>query len=500
MFGEVGGGELLGREAGEQRDFGGREGLTPEPDFVEGAVAETRVAGARADLDRILAHRCFQRVPHHGRLGRTSVEVDAQAAGGRRAVIGDRQPDPLADGQLGLRLDGGGGVRPEMDGAPAQPTLGDEQFQARRIGVPGVESGGVQHRGPSVLFAEADVGREGERVEASELAEAVDEESAVAVERDAFPFGSGRRSHRTELVRAVPIEGRGFPVLDLVGRACVRQGLETVMGGGRRDGGRGRIRRRSDRGEGLFEGADLIQEPLFLGGIGGAEQAHEGRGDLAVIGKKPVLVDVAEHGGHREVILLRDRVVFMVVAAGAFHRQAHEAVTCGHDAVRDAVLAEFLRDRSAFEGHAVDPVVRRSHFLVQGRIGQQVAGQLLREEPVVGHVAVQGLEDPVAPRPGEHLLVARVTPGVGVTREVEPGHREVLAVAWGREHRVHPAFIGVGGFVREEGVDFLRGRREARQGEGGAAQKLGAFRGCGRTDASGLDASEHEAVQRVLGP
>ncbi len=50
-----------------------------------------------------------------------------------------------------------------------------------------------------------------------------------------------------------------------------------------------------------------------------------GRGDaVGVAGEEPEFVDVVEVGGELIVILRGERVVFVVVAAGAFEGEAHE--------------------------------------------------------------------------------------------------------------------------------------------------------------------------------
>ena len=131
--------------------------------------------------------------------------------------------------------------------------------------------------------------------------------------------------------------------------------------------------------------------------------------------QKPVLILVAEHRRHREVVPLGNRVVLVVVAARALHRQPHEAVACGHHAVVDPILAEFFGDRTAFEGHAMQAVKGRGHALILRRVWQKVACELFGQELVVRLVIIEGLKNPVAPRPGEHGFVARVAPGVGVS-------------------------------------------------------------------------------------
>ena len=219
-----------------------------------------------------------------------------------------------------------------------------------------------------------------------------------------------------------------------------------------------------------------------------------------MIGQQAVLVLVAEHRGHREVFALRDRIILVVVTAGALHRQAHETVAGGHHAVIDAVLSELLGDRAAFERHAMQPVEGRRHALVLGRRRQQVAGELFRQELVVRLIFVEGLEHPVPPRPGEHGLVAGVAPGVGIAREIQPADREMFSEARRSQHRVDALLICVGGIVGEERGDFFGGGRQPGQREGSAAEQGGAVGGGRRTEAFLGRGLGDESIQRVPRP
>ena len=68
--------------------------------------------------------------------------------------------------------------------------------------------------------------------------------------------------------------------------------------------------------------------------------------------------------------------------------------------------------------------------------GQQVAGDLLDDEPVVGQVAVEGVDDPVAIEPDVPRLVLLEAVGVGVPGRVEPVPAPALAVVRARQQAV----------------------------------------------------------------
>ena len=190
----------------------------------------------------------------------------------------------------------------------------------------------------------------------------------------------------------------------------------------------------------------------------------------------------------------------MVVAARTLHRQAHEAVASGHHTVVDAVLPELLRDRATLEGHAMDPVESRRHALVLGRVREQVPGELLGQELVVRLILVESLQHPIAPRPGEHRLVARVAPGVGIAGKVEPADRQMFAVTGRSQHRVDALLIGVGRLIGQEGRHFIVGGRQARQGERRPTEQGGPIGGGGRLETGFGRLGGDECIERISHP
>ena len=113
-------------------------------------------------------------------------------------------------------------------------------------------------------------------------------------------------------------------------------------------------------------------------------------------------------------------------------------------------------------------------LLVERGTGQEVAGELFDGEFVEREVAVVGIDDPVAPAGHVTAGVDVITVRVGEPGGVEPVEGHALAVTGGVEESVHEPLIGVGPAVGEEGVDFGRGRRQAGQVEGRAADQRGA--------------------------
>ena len=89
----------------------------------------------------------------------------------------------------------------------------------------------------------------------------------------------------------------------------------------------------------------------------------------------------------------------MCVALGTLNRDAHQALHSGLDTILYRGGAEFLIGCPAFGiGHRV-PVERSGKACVIRGTGDDVTGELEGYELVVRDVAVEGIDDPVAPWP-----------------------------------------------------------------------------------------------------
>src|SRR5579875_2143820 len=74
----------------------------------------------------------------------------------------------------------------------------------------------------------------------------------------------------------------------------------------------------------------------------------------------------------------------------------------------------FLRDKSAFIGSNVAAVKTGGDQLIESGIGQQIAGQLFDGKLVEGHVAIEGIDDPIAIGPHFAVVVEMDAVGIGV--------------------------------------------------------------------------------------
>ena len=141
------------------------------------------------------------------------------------------------------------------------------------------------------------------------------------------------------------------------------------------------------------------------------------------------LVGVVQKGVEPEVLVVGDGVELVRVALRALQAEAHHGFTDAVHAVEHALDAElFGDDRALLVDHAVAEEAGRDDLVLRCA-RDQVAGELFDDELVIGLVAVEGVDHPVAPRP---LLAGQVfleAVAVGVARGVEPHSSPAFAEA-----------------------------------------------------------------------
>ena len=236
----------------------------------------------------------------------------------------------------------------------------------------------------------------------------------------------------------------------------------------------------------LLAGADCLVgveyrllQPQNLGGLFGRRQRIERIGVAAAARLAPHdragLGDVTKQREEGVELTLRERVVFVVVAAGTADREAEPGLAGRLDAIDDRLHPPLLGDDSPF---AVDPVVAvetggddrvARRRLVTCRRRKHVAGELLDRELIKGEVAVVGRDHPIAPRPVRAARIGLVAVAIGIAGRIEPFDRHPLAEVRARELEVDIRFIRLGGRIGDQRGDLLRRRRQARQIEADAA-------------------------------
>ena len=176
---------------------------------------------------------------------------------------------------------------------------------------------------------------------------------------------------------------------------------------------------------------------------------------------------VGEDAVEGVVVLLRDGVEFVVVAAGAGDGEALEGFGDDVDLVVgpfDAVF-EGVDGLEAVFDHAEVGEGEAGFVGVFGDSGRdEVAGEVFADELVVGDVVVEGADEVVAVAPGVGSVgVAFGAVGFAVADDVHPAAGHAFAEFWGGEEAVDDLFVGLG---FGEFVDFFGGGREAGEVEG----------------------------------
>ncbi len=215
---------------------------------------------------------------------------------------------------------------------------------------------------------------------------------------------------------------------------------------------------------------------------------------------EPLFGDRVEEGKKAVVVLLRDRVELVIMAARAAHREPHEDVRRGVHAVGDVLHLVLLGNRPALVVDHVIAIEAARQFLLRGGVGQQIARQLLDAEAVERYVAIEGVDHPIAPLPHVALRIDVVAVGIGIARQVEPLHRHAFAVLRQRKQAVHLLLVSVRRFVGDKSVDLRRRRRQAGEIEAQSAQQRRAVGlRCG-LEPFAFQARQHKAVDGVARP
>ena len=208
---------------------------------------------------------------------------------------------------------------------------------------------------------------------------------------------------------------------------------------------------------------DLRLNRLVVGrDLGG----NRGRVDRHLAGVGPL-----KTGLDPEEVRLEERVGFVVVTVAAAHREPEDGRAGRRDDLGEElgpVPLRFLEDRRrAVEG--TEPEVAGGDKgpgpgFVGGWVGRQfIAGELLGEESVVGHVGVEGIDAPIAVAPDlRPQFVALEAIGIGVANGIEPGDGKMLAIGGAGKEPVDKPLDRVVGLVGDEGLHLVGGRREPR--------------------------------------
>ena len=106
-----------------------------------------------------------------------------------------------------------------------------------------------------------------------------------------------------------------------------------------------------------------------------------------------------KEGEHAVIIGLGQRVEFVIVAASAHQGKAEPGRGGGLAHIHHVVHAVLFGDASPFAIDGMITAKGRRELLFFGGVRQEVAGELPDGEFIVRQIAVESLDDPIAPRP-----------------------------------------------------------------------------------------------------
>ena len=196
---------------------------------------------------------------------------------------------------------------------------------------------------------------------------------------------------------------------------------------------------------------------------------------------------IREDAEQRVIIGLRNGIELMVVALRAGDGEAEEAAGGGVH----AIILHFRTQ--GVKAQAGDVLVF---------IGKLIARDLCPDESVVGHVGIEGVDDPVAvaERVGVRLILGGVQLIVRITRDIEPVTAPALPVTRGCEQRINHFREGIGRFVASKRFHLFGGRRQAGQIQISPADESPAIRGSYRSQVLFFEFREDKAVQIIVRP
>ena len=206
-------------------------------------------------------------------------------------------------------------------------------------------------------------------------------------------------------------------------------------------------------------------------------------------------------------VFLWDRVILVIVAAGATDRNAEEHGGRGAGDLSEPVCPDL-------RGHKVRPVPWRDAHEgcrdISLDVGEVVipslavlisARDLLDDETVVGHVGVERVDDPVAIPPYVADRAVPLQPArLAVPRQVQPMPAPALSIARICKQLVHEFLERVAGLIPEERVHLLDRRRHTGQINIYATHQNSLVRFRSRSQALLLQLRKDECINRVLHP
>jgi hypothetical protein len=159
------------------------------------------------------------------------------------------------------------------------------------------------------------------------------------------------------------------------------------------------------------------------------------------------------------------------MAHTAAGREPHPSLGRRRRPVHGVAIHPLGINRAAFAGRHVAADKAGGRQLVQRRVGEQIASQLVDGELVKGLVPVERADDPVAIGPHLAFVVQVQAVRVGIAGYVQPVPSYLFAESLGGQVAIDHLFESVRRRVAEERVDLGQCRRQSGERQGNAANQ-----------------------------
>ena len=197
------------------------------------------------------------------------------------------------------------------------------------------------------------------------------------------------------------------------------------------------------------------------GGLGGGVHGRAGHGGESLLAHGGFL-QVGKEGTELVKIARGKRIKLVVVAFGATQRAGHPNGGRIAHAVGEVLGGVFFWLRAAFAGGHIQAVVAGGNFLHGSRLRNEISGDVLDDELIVGQVLIEGADDVVAIGGDLHEVIAVISRCVGKTHQIEPVDGHSFTESGIGQELIDELAIGLIGGVLEECIRFLRSWRNTK--------------------------------------
>ena len=209
-------------------------------------------------------------------------------------------------------------------------------------------------------------------------------------------------------------------------------------------------------------------------------------------------INIIEESEQGVKVLLGERIIFVIVTGGAMDRHPHEGGANGGDTIDHVLEETLLGQRGPAVDNEMQSIETRSNELVAGRIGEQVASQLIANEVVVAQILVESAYHPVAVGDEVAVKVLVHAVGVGKTNQVQPIAGKVLSILFLGQQSVDERLVRLGTIICQERLDFLARGRQPGQVEGDSANQGTFVRFFGWLEAQGIELGQDQTIDGKL--